>query len=84
MKDNFDSSQKTKTSKKVSAINGEVVGCEKLNVREEPVLSSKVLEIVSFGDQLQIDSNFYDEKFYRVKIKSGIYGYAIKDYVKMN
>lgn len=84
MKDNFDSSQKAKTSKKVSTINGEVIGCEKLNVREEPILSSKVLEIISFGDQLQIDSNFYDEKFYRVKIKSGIYGYVVKDYVNMN
>lgn len=54
--------------------------CAKLNVREAPNLSAKVLKILGPGDEVVIDPNFKNPTFY--KITSGsVVGYAVKMYM---
>lgn len=57
-----------------------VVDCERLNIREGPIATSKVVKVVEKGTRLMTPSLRYD----RIKVYSdeGFIGYALKDYLE--
>lgn len=61
---------------------GVVCNCAKLNVREQPEVSSRIACIVNAGSELVVyDGNHGN--FYKVCTASGIEGYCVKDYVSL-
>lgn len=70
--------------KKSTPTVGVVVGCKRLNIREEPGKESEVVDIVPVETELLIDSDFEHELFYSVLTPDGIDGYCMKEFVDIN
>ena len=69
---------------------GVVVGCTKLNVREQPSKDAKVLCIINKNDEVKV--NLYhdkepelakDESYYKVITSSGVEGYCVVKYINV-
>lgn len=67
---------------------GIVVGCEILNVRAEPRLTSAPVTTINYGDKVMIDMHASDDEFYKVYVISdgsdtnaGVEGYCMKKYI---
>lgn len=67
--------------KKGTPIIGSVVGCKRLNIREEPSKTAEVVDIVPAETELLIDSDFEHELFYSVLTPDGIDGYCMREFV---
>ena len=63
---------------------GEVAGCEMLNVRVEPTKHAIVLQVLSFGDVVEVIDE--DGDFYKVAINNDgdkEFGYCMKQYINI-
>ena len=70
------------------AVIGVVVNCEKLNIREDANKSAEVLCVINKGEEVEIDEEDSTDDFYSV-IYGGnksvsVYGYCMKQYIKIN
>lgn len=70
--------------KKSTPIIGIVVGCKRLNIREEPSKEAEVVDIVPVETELLIDPDFEHELFYSVLTPDGIDGYCMKEFVDID
>lgn len=59
-----------------------VDGCMKLNVREEPSLSGKIISVLNRGDILEKTNATENGAFSEVRLLTGQYGYAMTQYLK--
>lgn len=59
-----------------------VDGCFKLNVREEPNMSSKIVAVLNKGDILEKSDSSEIDGFSQVRLTSGKYGYTLTKYLK--
>lgn len=57
-----------------------VISCGKLNVREEPVKGSNIIDIVNSGDILVVMEEVFG--WTKVRTKAGIEGYVVNSYIK--
>jgi uncharacterized protein YgiM (DUF1202 family) len=60
-----------------------VVGCAKLNVREEPSPRATVVAIIDASNEVVINEDESFGNYYKVLTASGIEGYCIKDYLEL-
>lgn len=65
------------------AKNGVVFNCAKLNVREKPVVGSRVVSIIDANTELTVTIDESFGNFYKICTASGVEGYCIKDYVRL-
>ena len=63
--------------------NGVVCNCAKLNVREKPVVGSRVVSIIDADTKLTVTTDESFGIFYKICTASGVEGYCIKDYVRL-
>lgn len=63
--------------------NGVVFNCVKLNVREKPVVGSRVVGIIDVDTKLTVTTDESFGIFYKICTASGVEGYCIKDYVRL-
>lgn len=66
-----------------SIVAAKVSGCSKLNVREAPTTSAKVVCEIAAGTRVKIDETESTNDFYRVYLESGIEGYCMKKYISI-
>lgn len=68
---------------------GEVVGCEKLNVREQPYSNAKVLCVLNKGDKVQVDlkidgePEIADASFYQICTAAGVKGHCMTKFISI-
>lgn len=62
---------------------GVVVGCSKLNIREEPDREAGVVTVVAKGTNLKVDMETYDGEWIAVCTASGIQGFCMADYIEI-
>lgn len=63
-----------------------VVGCGKLNVRENPSKDAKVVCVMNLGQELTVDLDKSTEEFYKVYtcVKEVLYeGYCVKQFISI-
>ena len=63
---------------------GVVHNCEKLNIRKSASKDSDVVAVVDAGSELLIDSAKSTYNFYKVCTASGIEGYCMSEFVKVD
>ena len=68
----------TETTKEVFGV---VAGCAKLNVREEPDITAKVVAVIKRGTTLEIDMENSDVEWLCVCTASGVEGFCMAEYV---
>lgn len=69
--------------KEVAVYIGKIRDCDKLNVREEPTVESKVLCKLDKLSEVQIDKSNSTRDFYRIITSTGINGYCMKKYMSI-
>lgn len=62
---------------------GKVVGCVKLNVREEPSTKAPVVFEISVGSMVFIDETCSTDEFYKICTEHGVEGYCMKKFVEI-
>lgn len=68
---------------KVAVYIGEIRDCDKLNVREEPNINSKVLCKLDKTSEVEIDKTKSTKEFYKISTSSGVSGYCMKKYMSI-
>ena len=63
---------------------GVVYNCEKLNIRKSASKDSDVVAVVDVGSELLIDTAKSTYNFYKVCTASGIEGYCMSGFVKVD
>ena len=58
-----------------------VVNCHRLNIREKPTMSSRVITTVFVGTSLEIIDGKKSGNFYKIILPNGIEGFCVKDFV---
>ena len=56
--------------------------CNRLNVRKEPKLEADIVCKINLGDRVEIDSDFYNDDFFKVTTEFGLEGYCKKDFIE--
>jgi hypothetical protein len=64
-------------------VKGVVFNCAKLNVREKPVVGSRVVKIIDAGAELAVTTDESFGNFCKICTASGVEGYCVKDYVRL-
>lgn len=64
-------------------VKGVVFNCAKLNVREKPVVGSRVVKIIDAGTELAVTTDESFGIFCKICTVSGVEGYCVKDYVRL-
>ena len=67
----------------VNSITGIVSDCKKLRVRNAPGLDSDVICEIEAGSIVEIDEVNSTEEFYKVCTETGIDGYCMKKFIKV-
>lgn len=67
----------------VNTITGIVSDCKKLRVRNAPGLDSDVICEIEAGSIVEIDEVNSTEEFYKVCTETGIDGYCMKKFIKV-
>ena len=67
----------------VNSITGIVSDCKKLRVRNAPRLDSDVICEIEAGSIVEIDEVNFTEEFYKVCTETGIDGYCMKKFIKV-
>lgn len=67
---------------KPEIIYGKVVGCTKLNVRKEPVVTSDIVRTISKDEKIVINMEKSNDDFYSVRL-GAIKGYCMKKYIEI-
>ena len=62
---------------------GVVANCNKLNIRKKPDFNADVVGMVDVGTALTINVTGSTEDFYKVRTKSGMFGFCIKEFVEI-
>ena len=62
---------------------GKIVGCTKLNLRNDANAEAEVVTILEETDELFIDEINSTDAFYKVRTASGYEGYCMRDYVEI-
>lgn len=60
---------------------GVVVGCDKLNLRMEPSTNSSIICTLTNAQEVEVDTAFNNQDFYRVITVLGASGYCMKKYI---
>lgn len=63
---------------------GKVVKCDRLNIREKPNTSAKVLEVVGSGLLLDVFEDESTVEWLKVTTAKGTSGYCMKEYIEFN
>ena len=61
-----------------------VCNCKKLNVREKPEPKANAIMIINEDDEVTVYTEGSVGNYYSIRTESGIEGYCVKDYLKMN
>lgn len=64
-------------------IEGIVVDCLKLNVREEPSADAKVLRTIDASTELKVSEDESTDEFYKVYLADGNEGYCMRQFIKV-
>lgn len=64
-------------------IRGVVVDCSRLNVRETPALDGVILTQIARSTEVIIEEDESTDEFYKVCLATGLEGYCVKQFVKM-
>lgn len=76
--------EEKKEDKKTASISkGIVADCEKLNIRKAPKKDSEVTTIIDKGSKVTIDDDKSVGDWYRVRTDKNIWGYCMKQYIKL-
>lgn len=67
----------------INSITGIVSDCKKLRVRNAPGLDSDVICEIEAGSIVEIDEVNSTEEFYKVCTETGIDGYCMKKFIKV-
>lgn len=62
---------------------GKIRDCDKLNVREEPTVDSKVVCKLDKFSEVQIDKSNSTRDFYKIITSTGVNGYCMKKYMSI-
>ena len=62
---------------------GKVVGCVKLNVREEPNTKADVVFEIPVGSKVFIDESCSTDEFYKICTEHGVEGYCMKKFIEI-
>lgn len=62
---------------------GNVVDCEKLNIRQAPNAKAEVVKIVPKGTEVMIDIEQSTADFYSVCTETGVEGFCMKKFIKI-
>ena len=62
---------------------GVVKNCDKLNIRKKPDFNADVVGMVDVGTALTINVTGSTEDFYKVRTKSGMFGFCMKEFVEV-
>ena len=62
---------------------GKVVGCVKLNVREEPSTKASVVFEITVGSMVFIDETCSTDEFYKICTEHGVEGYCMKKFIEI-
>lgn len=73
----------TKTEELSNPTMGIVSDCKKLRVRNYPELEANVICEIEVGSKVVIDENKSTEEFYKVCTETGIDGYCMKRFIKV-
>lgn len=60
---------------------GTVVDCSKLNIRQTPSLTAKILTVINVGDTVEITESKSTDEWYHVCTSTGVVGYARREFV---
>ena len=63
---------------------GVVANCGRLNIRSEASTDAEILDTVKVGGELTITKSKSTKGWYKVKTSSGVEGFCMKDYVKID
>lgn len=69
--------------KKVKKIKGTVIGCAKLNVREQMNTNSTVLCVLPASSEVRVVANEKHDEWYHVFTETGVEGYCMKKYISV-
>lgn len=72
-----------KIEESINSITGIVRDCKKLRVRNAPGLDSDVICEIEAGSIVEIDEVNSTEEFYKVCTETGIDGYCMKKFIKV-
>lgn len=64
-------------------VEGTVINCARLNVREKPSKEANVVEVLNVGSEVLVDKSEVNDEFYKVTTKSGKDGYCMKTFVEI-
>lgn len=73
----------TETEELSNPTMGIVSDCKKLRVRNYPELEANVICEIEVGSKVVIDENKSTEEFYKVCTETGIDGYCMKRFIKV-
>ena len=73
----------TETEELSNPTMGIVSDCKKLRVRNYPELEANVICEIEVGSKVVIDENNSTEEFYKVCTETGIDGYCMKKFIKV-
>jgi uncharacterized protein YgiM (DUF1202 family) len=60
-----------------------VVNPGRLNVRKQPSKDSEVLEVITRNSEVEIGLDGETDEFYKVRTKSGVEGYCMKEFISI-
>lgn len=65
-------------------LDGVVVNCARLNVREEANGDAEILGIINKGDAVEIDVDESTDDFYKVYTAKGLEGFCMKQFIRVD
>lgn len=73
-----------KPKKQPKKIKGTVVGCTKLNVREQMNIKATVLCTLPVSSEVKVIADEVHDEWYHVFTKTGVEGFCMKKYISVN
>ena len=73
--------QNPELSKPAEPIIGIVTNCVRLNVRETPIITAKILSEVDVNSKLMIDETESTEEWFKIYTETGIEGFCMKKFI---
>lgn len=70
--------------KKPKTVKGTIVGCVKLNVREQMHIGATILCTLPAGTEVKVIVDETHEGWYHVFTKTGVEGFCVKKYISIN
>ena len=76
--------QNPELSKPAEPIISIVTNCVRLNVRETPIITAKILSEVDVNSKLMIDKTESTEEWFKVYTETGIEGFCMKKFITIS